>query len=126
MKKVLLVEDDRAVVDMYHTKLRVEGFDVAVALNGEDGLRLALSTHPDLILLDLALPKMDGMTLMQQLRKDLWGSQVPVIILTNLDTDDKILQGVIKYQPSYYLMKVETTPEEVVEQIKKVLKLEEN
>ena len=85
-KKVLLiVEDEKILIDTLEEKLLSEGFEVLKAHNGEDGLNLALSHHPDLILLDLLMPKVDGFVMLKELRKDLWGLKAKVIILTNLD-----------------------------------------
>ncbi len=68
-KKMLLVEDDSILLEMYQKKFENEGFIVYLAHNGEEGLKSALDTHPDLILLDLKMPKMDGLTMMDFLRK---------------------------------------------------------
>lgn len=123
MKKILLVDDDQTLLNMYKDRLQIDKFDVLVAHNGEEGLKLALKEQPDLILLDIKMPKMDGMTMMKKLRLDSWGKNVPIIMLTNLDTDDKILQGVLEDQPAYYLMKDKVTPEEVADKVKEVLGL---
>lgn len=114
MKTVLIIEDDQIILEMYRDKFQVSHWGVITALNGEDGLNAAFRHHPDLILLDLAMPKMDGMTVMRHLREDSWGETVPVIILTNLNIDGKILEGIIKNRPTYSLMKANTTPEDVL------------
>jgi len=121
MKKVLIIEDDQIILEMYRDKFEVSNFGVITALNGEDGLKSAITHHPDLILLDLAMPKMDGMTLMQELRNDPWGAKVPVIILTNLNLDGNMLENIIKNKPTYSLMKANTTPEEVLDKAKEIL-----
>lgn len=120
---VLVVDDDPIYVKAYQQKLTNSGFEVKVARDGEEGLKIALSEHPDLILLDLMMSKMDGMTMMRRLRQeDAWGQTVPIIILTNLDADAKTLLGVVKDHPAYYIMKTESTPEDIVEKIREVLK----
>jgi DNA-binding response OmpR family regulator len=121
-KKILLVEDDASLSEMYQSKLSIEGFDVVIARNGGEGLQVALSTKPDLILLDIMLPGLDGMTVMKRLRDDPWGKSVPIIILTNLNADDKILKGVMEGHPAYYLMKSTSDPASVSEKVKEVLK----
>lgn len=122
MKKILLlIEDDQVLAQMYQTLLTNHGYIVEKRNNGEEGLEVALSEHPSLILLDIGLPKMDGMTLMHKLRNDEWGKSVPIIILTNYDTNDERLAGVIMDQPAYYLIKSNNPPEEVVEKIKEIL-----
>ena len=83
----------------------------------------ALKDRPDLILLDLIMPKMDGMTVMNKLRQDEWGKTVPIIILTNLNMDDKIMRGVSKDEPAYYLMKAEVKLEDIVAKVREVLKI---
>ena len=123
MKKLLIVDDDSVVRTMYEGRFTGEEFTTITAGNGEEGLTLALKEHPDLILLDVDMPKMDGITMMQRLRFDAWGKTVPIILLTNLDTNDKILQGVVKAEPSYYLLKDQVEPEEVFEKVKEVLGL---
>ena len=84
MKTILIIEDEKslrnAVVDLLHAK----SFLVIEAKNGREGMELALSKHPDLILLDLIMPEMDGMSVLKKIREDKWGVTVPVIILTNL------------------------------------------
>src|SRR5258706_10155022 len=114
MKTVLIIEDDQIILEMYRDKFQVSKFGVITALNGQDGLSAALRYHPDLILLDIAMPKMDGMTMMKHLRQDPWGQTAPVIILTNLNIDGKILEEIIKNKPTYSLMKANTTPDDVL------------
>lgn len=121
-KKILLVEDDVILSEMYQDKLKLEGYEVSIAKTGGEGLVAALSTRPDLILLDILLPKMDGMTVMKKLRNDTWGKNVPIIILTNLNADGKILKGVVEDHPAYYLMKANSDPAGIVEKIREILK----
>lgn len=121
-KKILLVEDDRTLSEMYQNKFSLENFDIVVAYSGTEGLQIALNLKPDLILLDILLPGMDGMTVLKKLREDSWGKDVPVIMLTNLNADDNILKGVVDDHPAYYLMKSNSDPQTVVEKVKEVLK----
>lgn len=123
-KKILLVEDDPTLSEMYQQKFQLEGFSIVSAHTGGEGLLVALQNKPDLILLDILLPGMDGMTVMQKLRDDPWGKNVPIIILTNLNADDNILKGVMQDHPAYYLMKSNSDPSGVVEKVRDVLKLE--
>ncbi len=124
-KKIILVtEDDRALRSALDLKLEKKGFTVLEAGDGEEGLILALVEHPDLILLDLTLPKMDGMTMLKKLREDLWGKNVPVIILTNLPSNDEDRnRDITKLEPTYYFMKVDKSMEEIVDAIKERLGL---
>ncbi len=123
-KILLLIEDDKILLDMYQKLLSNHGYDVHTAMDGEDGLKKALEDHPDLILLDIRMPKMDGMTMLKLLRADVWGKDAKVIILTNLDPIDGILQGVVQDHPTYYLIKASTKSEDVLEYIRKVLEEE--
>lgn len=79
-----MVEDEPAVAKLYARKLTQEGFEVVTAVNGWDGLQRALAELPDIILLDLLMPVMDGTTMLQRLRAHPWGKTVPVVVLTNL------------------------------------------
>ena len=120
-KILLLIEDDKILLDMYQKLLTNHGYDVRTAMDGEDGLNKTLQDHPDLILLDIRMPKMDGMTMLKRLRADPWGKTAKVIILTNLEANDQILKGVVENNPTYYLVKTNTKPEEVLEHIKEVV-----
>ncbi len=122
--KILLIEDNPTLLYTYQIKLVINGFEVLTAADGEEGLSTALQERPDLILLDILLPKMDGFVLMQKLRENTWGKNVPIIILTNLDTNDKITQIIAENKPSGYLIKANTTPEEVVNHVREVLKMQ--
>src|SRR5438270_316180 len=121
MRSVLIIEDDTVLSQMYSDKFTVGEFDVYVAKDGEEGLKMALDHKPDLLLLDLVMPKMDGTALMEKLRSDSWGKNVPIIVLTNLNVDGKVLNEIIKSKPVYCLLKANTTPEEVFEKAKEFL-----
>jgi CheY-like chemotaxis protein len=123
MKSVLIIEDDKILRDMYRDKFTVSNFEVTTAENGAEGIKKALELKPDLMLLDIAMPKMDGTTLMEKLRGDSWGKNVPIIILTNLNIDGNLLDKVIKNHPAYCLMKVGVTPIEVLDKAKELLKI---
>lgn len=84
-KKVLVIEDDAIFLSLFKGKIAKEGFTVLVAKDGASGLKTALAQHPDIILLDIIMPKLDGISVLKSLRADKWGRTVPVIMLTNLD-----------------------------------------
>lgn len=120
-KKILVVEDEEAMRKAITAKLVREGFDVLGASDGEAGLQVAAEEHPDLVLLDLVLPKMTGMEVMQKLRDGEKTADIPIIILTNLSAGESITRGVVKNEPSYYLVKTDWTLDDVVQKVKEVL-----
>lgn len=90
MKKILIVEDEEILLKDLADKFTETGFEILTAKDGQEGLNVAFKNHPDLILLDIVMPVMDGMTMLYQLRRDPWGKEVEVILLTNLSDSDKI------------------------------------
>jgi CheY-like chemotaxis protein len=121
MKKILVVEDELSLAHILNAKLTKEDFTVLNAMNGEEALQLAFKEHPDLILLDILMPRMDGLVTMDKLREDVWGKTVPIIVLTNLGPDDKITEKILQHKPAYYLIKSDTKLEELVEKINTVI-----
>lgn len=121
--KILIVEDEVIINKTYTEELQDEGFLVLTATNGRDGLELALSEKPDLILLDILMPIMDGLTMMDKLRStDLYGKNVPIILLTNMSSsEEKIMSAIIKNEPAYYLVKSDWNLSGVVEKIRERL-----
>jgi len=121
--KILIVEDEEVICKAYADELRDEGFAILIAKNGQIGLELALREKPDLILLDILMPVMDGLTMMDTLRqKDLYGKDVPIILLTNLSaSEEKIMQAITKNEPAYYLVKSDWNLSAVIEKIKERL-----
>ncbi len=121
-KRVLVVEDEQLTRQALVDELIGQGFEVLQAVNGEEGLSTALREHPDLVLLDIVMPKMDGITVMSKLREDPWGKNVPIIMLTVLDSDDAILNKIVENKPAYYLIKKnELHAEEIVAKVKEKL-----
>ena len=121
MNSILIIEDDQVLSTMYKDKFTLDEFSVSTAQDGEQGLKKALEDKPTLILLDLVMPKMDGLALMKTLRADSWGQTVPIIVLTNLNVDGKILNGILEYKPVYCLIKANTTPEDVLTKAKEII-----
>lgn len=121
---ILVVEDERPLRDALVDKLAADGFEVLSAENGQLGLDIALQDKPDVILLDLLMPKMNGMDTLKFIRAEGdWGKSVPVILLTNLSSaDEDRLKDVVKYEPSYYLVKSDNSLQEVLAAIHSVLK----
>jgi DNA-binding response OmpR family regulator len=121
-KKILVIEDDLSLAGALIAKLDLEGFVTMNAKNGEEGLELAFSNHPDLILLDIIMPKMDGITMLKKLRVDSWGKDVPVVILSNLSDADKNID-VVDSSAQAYLIKSDWTLQDVVSKVKEILKI---
>jgi len=119
--KILLVEDDTFLLDMYATKFELEGFSVVMAEDGKKGLEMAAKDDPDIILLDILMPKMDGFTVLDELKKNKDTEKIPVILLTNLGQKDDVKKGFEKGAVGY-LIKAHFMPSEVVDKIKKILK----
>jgi len=117
---VLLVEDDTFLANIYKTKFEMEGYKISVSSNGEIGLKDVKSKKPDIILLDILLPKMDGFAVLEKLKKDAEIKDIPVILLTNLGQKDDVEKG-LEMGAVDYLIKAHFKPSEVVDKVKKVL-----
>ena len=120
-KSVLIVEDESAMAGALQDKLAREGFKALVAKQGEEGLRVALKEHPAVILLDLVMPVMDGVTMLKKLREDEWGKTVPVIILTNLNLTDEMIDEVVALAPAHYFVKSNWKIADVIEKVSELL-----
>jgi len=121
MNTILIVEDELSQRKVIRAELVHKGFSVLEAKDGIEGLEMALRLHPDLILLDVRMPGMDGMEMMHRLRKDTWGKNASIVILTNYDnTEDQLVQ-MIDDQPSYFLLKANTPLETIIDKIEEVL-----
>ena len=121
-KKILIVEDELTLRTPMAFGLRDEGFTVIEAENGEQGLALAFAEKPDLILLDLIMPGVDGMAVLRELRKNPWGKEVPVMLLTNLNETEKITESV-ESKVYEYLLKSDWSLDDVVKKIKEKLEI---
>lgn len=120
MTKIAIIEDDATISQMYRMKFEADGFDVELADNGKRGIALVEHYKPDIILLDMQMPEMDGATALKEIRKHDWGKDIPVIVLTNLGQEEapkEIHQLGIKN----YIVKAELTPRQVVQQVKDAL-----
>jgi two-component system, OmpR family, phosphate regulon response regulator PhoB len=107
--RVLFVEDDAAVAEMYRLKLELDGYTVTIAPDGEEGLKMAKESPPDIVFLDIRLPKMDGFSVLESLRADATLKHIPVIILSNYGEAELVERG-LKLGALDYLIKAETTP----------------
>lgn len=119
--KILIVEDDTVISAMYKSKFEADGFEILIAADGADGLELAKKEKPNIIMMDIIMPRMDGFSVLTKLKKIGQTKNIPVIMLTNLGTDedkDKAKDlGVVDY-----LVKAQLTPAQISEKIKKYLK----
>lgn len=120
-KKILIVEDDKFLRELIGQKLLKEGYDIVEAVDGEKGIKSAKDEKPDLILLDLILPGMDGFEVLTKIKEDSEIAEIPVIILSNLGQKDDIEKG-LKMGAADYLIKAHFTPGEIIDKIKIVLK----
>ena len=100
---------------------RLEGFEVYEAADGAEGLKEASENKPDLIIIDILLPKMDGLTLLSKIRRNSDWETIPIILLTNVEPNDRILAKITESHPSYYLTKADTSMDEVLEKVNDVL-----
>ncbi len=121
MKTILLVEDDPFLTDLYTTRLKAADFEIEVALTGKEGLEKLKERKPDLLVLDIVLPTIDGWEILQELRKDERFNDLKIVVLSNLDQKEDIKRA-FDFEVMKYLIKAHYTPTEVVEEIKKILK----
>lgn len=119
-KIVLIVEDEKSLREALRDKLTREGFLVLEAKDGEEGLEIALKYHPDLILLDLLMPKMNGAEMAKKLRQDEWGKNVKIIILTNLAEEEKVKRE-LENSVYAYIIKNDIRLDQVVGKVKQTL-----
>lgn len=119
--KILLIEDDEVSRDLCVTKLEKEGFVVITAIEGQEGLKKLAKEKPDLVLLDIILPGIDGFEVLKKMRASRAMAKIPVILLTNLGQETDVEKG-IALGAYDYLVKTDFTTEEIVAKIKKALK----
>jgi len=122
MTKIAIIEDDLVINQMYRMKFEADGFEVQIADNGKRGVAMVQSFKPDIILLDLQMPHMDGAEALAEIRSHDWGKTVPVIILTNLGEEEapKSLRALGIHS---YIVKADLTPRQVVGRVKEALGL---
>ena len=120
MKKILFIEDEPTLQKTFREILRQEGYEMISALNGEVGLRLAKDEKPDLILLDLILPKIHGFEVLKKIKEDKGIKEIPIIVLTNLEGIGDVDKA-LELGATTYLVKAQYSLEEVLEKIKKAL-----
>ena len=119
-KKILIVEDDKFLRELIVKKLTSEGYETSEAIDGEEGVKKIGEEKPDLVLLDLILPGIDGFEVLTQVKKNSELSQIPIIVLSNLGQKEDIEKG-LNLGATDYLIKAHFTPNEIIEKLKKVL-----
>ena len=118
--KVLIVDDDAFLLDMYSIKFKESGFSVEIAKNGEEAIAKAKSLNPDVILLDIVMPKMDGFDVLREIKKDNIAPNAVIFILTNLGQKEDVDRG-LRLGASDYIVKAHFTPSEVVAKVRNFL-----
>jgi DNA-binding response OmpR family regulator len=121
LKTILIVEDDTILRDLISQKLKKADYDIVEAVDGEEGLKKAKEKKPDIILLDLILPGIDGFGVLEQIKKDPTIDKIPVVILSNLGQKEEIEKG-MSLGATDFLIKAHFTLSEIVEKIKVILK----
>lgn len=120
MTKIAIIEDDPVISQMYRMKFEADGFDVQLADNGTKGVALVEHFSPDILLLDIQMPEMSGDEALMAIRKQPWGQDIPVIILTNLG-EEEAPKGIRGLGIHSYIVKAELTPRQVVQRVKEAL-----
>lgn len=120
-KTILIIEDDKFLRELISQKLNKENYKVVEAVDGEEGIKKVKEEKPDLILLDLILPGIDGFEVLSKVKEDPSLNQIPVIVLSNLGQRDDVEKG-LKLGAVDYLIKAHFTPGEIIEKIKSALK----
>lgn len=118
--KIAIIEDDPAISQMYRFKFEAEGYQVETAGNGKLGLGLAEKMKPDIILLDLMMPEMNGDEMLEKMRATSWGKDIRVVVLTNKG-EQEIPEKVRQLNVSAVILKADMTPRQVAELVKKQL-----
>ncbi len=122
MTKIAIIEDDPTINQMYRMKFEAAGFEVQLASDGERGIALAEAFRPDLILLDMQMPRKNGYEALKEIRDTTWGKSIPVIILTNMGEEESPKE-LRELNIESYIVKADLTPSQVVERVKETLQL---
>ncbi len=122
MTKIAIIEDDPVISQMYRFKFEASGFEVQLANNGKRGIEMVKVFQPDLILLDLQMPEMNGADALEIIRKNEWGKNIPVIILTNMGEEEspKKLRALGIHS---YIVKANLTPNQVLKRVQEALNI---
>lgn len=121
MAKLLLIDDDPLLLRMYQTKFQADGMEVETASDGIDGLAKISSFQPDLVLLDVMMPKMNGLDVLKKIKENEQTKKIPVVMLTNVSSSDTDEQSGLALGAVAYLVKAHYTPKEVLQKVKEIL-----
>lgn len=121
MAKILYVDDEQILRDVYNEEFRNQGYEVASASNGVEALKVVQEFHPDLILMDVKMPQMDGLTTLEKLKKDDATKHIPVIMLSNQSEEKPDVEAAIKMGAVSYLVKANVTLKEILDKVREVL-----
>ena len=120
MIKIAIIEDDAVISQMYRMKFEAEGFEVQIAANGKLGVELVEKMRPDVILLDIRMPEMNGAEALAKIRATDWGKHIPVLVLTNVG-EEEAPHSLRSLGIHSYIVKADLTPRQVTERVKEVL-----
>lgn len=121
MSTVMIIEDDLNELALYRDKLKEAGYTVITEYDGEKAVEQIMKEKPHVLLLDLGLPHKSGIEIMKEIRTNMWGMTVPIIVLTQHDCNDETINEILQYNPSFYVIKSKTSADDVVEKVKKIL-----
>ena len=122
MAKILLIDDDAVLLKLYSTRLANDNHEISTASNGEEGLRLIQDNKPDVIILDLLMPKMNGFKFLETIKKNEISAQIPIIVFSSVANNEQI-QRLNQLGVTIYLNKIDTTPTQLVSVIESQLNL---
>ena len=120
MKKILIIEDDPFLSEMYAAKFIENGFEAEVSSDGKSGLVKIEDFHPDLVLLDIVLPKMDGFEVLKKIKEKEELKEIPIVLLTNLGQKNEVEKGIV-LGAEEYIIKAHFTPTAVVAKVNEIL-----
>ncbi|MBI4033705.1 response regulator [Candidatus Saccharibacteria bacterium] len=121
MARVAIIEDDLAIAQMYRLKFEAEGFEVKIAENGKLGLQICEDFKPDIVLLDLMMPEMNGDEMLERMRRTDWGKNIKVVILTNVG-EQEAPEKLKDLNVSAFIVKADMTPKQVADLVKEQIK----
>lgn len=121
MAKILIIDDDPLLLTMYEQKFRKDGYEVATALNGEEGLKKIKEEKPTLVLLDIMMPKISGFEVLEAVKKDPQIKNIPIVLLTNLARGEGDVSRGLEMGAVTYLVKSRIRPSQVVAKVKEIL-----